>query len=223
MTVRPAPCVADISCFCVCAAAVLPAFPVRAACALISDPSLSGWDLMAAANTAAGVFNNATGTLACNPPPSDVWQDGVYWDYQWCTEMLPEETFWGMDGQTDMFWFHAWNLTEVTAHCQRKVWGSVTYCWILGVSRCCHALVWLQYGVSPRPYWISTEYGTLEDIARYASNIGLLPLDPFVFSGLLFPVVPLCPVSVHQRQVRPVVISGGHGILVKLPPRDFHG
>jgi hypothetical protein len=159
-----------------CAAAELPAFPVRAACSLISDPSLSGWGLMAAANAAAGVYNNATGTLTCNAPPSDVWQDGVYWGYQWCTEMLPEETYWDMDGQTDMFWYHAWNLTEVTAHCQRKVLAFCVVCQVVLTLRNPWLMELLasdlQYGVSPRPYWISTEYGTLEDIARYASNIG---------------------------------------------------
>ena len=29
--------------------------------------------------------------------------DGI-WNYQWCTELLPQETYFSLNGTTDMFW-----------------------------------------------------------------------------------------------------------------------
>ena len=66
----------------------LPAWPFRAACNFLADPTLSqpsrSWDLLTAVGQAAGVFNNATANVGCYQLPSDVWEDGI-WDYQWCT------------------------------------------------------------------------------------------------------------------------------------------
>lgn len=70
----------------------LPAWPFRAACEHLSDPTLSqpGKEaaLLAAVGAAAGVFNNATSDVACYELPTDIWEDGI-WDYQWCTQLLP--------------------------------------------------------------------------------------------------------------------------------------
>ena len=52
---------------------------------------------------AAGVFYNVTGTKQCFKIPDDPNYDGV-WDYQWCSEMLPQETYFTLDGVHDMFW-----------------------------------------------------------------------------------------------------------------------
>ena len=33
------------------------------------------------------------------------------WDYLWCTETLPQETYFEMDGVNDMFWAKSYNKT----------------------------------------------------------------------------------------------------------------
>ena len=50
----------------------------------------------------AGVFNNATGEQQCYELPTDD-EDDAMWDYIWCTETLPQETYFAMDGVHDMF------------------------------------------------------------------------------------------------------------------------
>jgi DUF971 family protein len=45
---------------------------------------------------ATGVFNNATQELTCyDLPYDDTEQDGI-WDWQYCTEMLPQVSGWMM-------------------------------------------------------------------------------------------------------------------------------
>lgn len=50
---------------------------------------LSGMDLLRGLQQAAAVLLNASGEAACFDLPDDVNDDGI-WDYQWCTEMLPQ-------------------------------------------------------------------------------------------------------------------------------------
>jgi len=53
---------------------------------------------------AAGVLYNVTGRERCFALPADPNYDGI-WDYQWCTELLPQETYFSLSGGTkDMFW-----------------------------------------------------------------------------------------------------------------------
>ena len=62
---------------------LLPAWPVRAMCEKLADPSLKNdkWALLAAFNAAGAVFNNATQNVQCYALPTDLFLDGI-WDYQ---------------------------------------------------------------------------------------------------------------------------------------------
>lgn len=129
----------------------MPAWPVRAACSVMSQANAADpWSLLAGLNAATGVFNNVTGTVECyNPPAGDgIWEDAV-WDIQWCSELLPEETYFPRNGAYpapggDMFW--GWNFTndDITQHCMNS------------------------FGYTPRFTWIAQEYGML---GLGASNI----------------------------------------------------
>jgi lysosomal Pro-X carboxypeptidase len=103
----------------------LPAFPVRAMCEHLADPALATgdpWALLSAFDAAGAVFNNVSGTAACYAlPGGDIWLDGI-WDVQYCTETLPEETYFTRDGVRDAFWPFAINRTATDAHC-RAAWG----------------------------------------------------------------------------------------------------
>lgn len=122
---------------------------------LASDP----WALLAAFNAAGNVFNNATQNIECYALPTDLWLDGI-WDYQYCTETLPEETYFTRDGVHDSFWpFDAYNKTAIEAHCFDK------------------------FGVKPRWTWIREQYGG----ARGGSNIVFTNggYDPWSSGGIL--------------------------------------
>ena len=111
----------------------LPAWPIQAACRAMTDAvaaaassSSGGSDaLLEGLRDAAGVFNNASGSAgSCYtlPPADDDEYDGI-WDYQWCTELLPQETYFAMDGVRDMFWKRESNATWVADRCGRKFGG----------------------------------------------------------------------------------------------------
>lgn len=91
---------------------MLPAYPIRAACQPLSVPNLQGEQLLAALRDGAAVYNNATLDLKCYTPPEDVEEDGI-WDYQWCTEFLPQESYFTLDGVRDMFWSQPFNRTFI--------------------------------------------------------------------------------------------------------------
>jgi lysosomal Pro-X carboxypeptidase len=140
---------------------LLPPFPVRAMCeelsnaTLVSDP----WALLAAFNAAGNVFNNATQNIDCYVLPTDLFLDGI-WDYQYCTETLPEETYFTRDGVHDSFWpMDAYNKTAIEAHCFDK------------------------FGVKPRWTWIREQYGGV----RGGSNIVFTNggFDPWSSGGIL--------------------------------------
>lgn len=102
----------------------LPPWPFRVACshydgAHPTDPAAALLSRMA---RAASVLYNASGRVGCNVLPKDVNYDGI-WDYQWCTERLPQETYFSMDGVRDMFWSRPQNQSEIDAHCMRKHGG----------------------------------------------------------------------------------------------------
>ena len=84
---------------------LLAPFPMRTGCkhfAGLDDESSSPEQLIAALGRMAGVFNNATGEQQCYELPTDD-EDDAMWDYIWCTETLPQETYFAMDGVHDMF------------------------------------------------------------------------------------------------------------------------
>ncbi|KAJ1463251.1 peptidase S28 [Pelagophyceae sp. CCMP2097] len=127
---------------------VLPPWPVRVACArmaaddqlnakVAANETLDGADedsLLSLLLDATNVLNNASGAVACFDEPLDLNFDGI-WDYQYCTEMLPQETYFATDGAGDMFWPRSYDLEAITKHCRKAL------------------------GVSPRPEWIETLYG----------------------------------------------------------------
>ena len=71
--------------------------------------------------------------------------DGI-WDWQWCTEQMPDSFWFATTGVRDMFWPSSYNATLVDEHC-RLVWG-----------------------VHPRTHWVVDEYGGRR-LDRSATNI----------------------------------------------------
>lgn len=125
---------------------LLPAYPVRAACDVLSTPAMQGDALLTALGRAAAVYNNATQDLQCFTLPADVEDDGI-WDYQWCTELLPQESYFSLDGTRDMFWSQPYNRTFVGERCAA------------------------EFGIAPRDNWIRDRYGDMPRALAYASNI----------------------------------------------------
>ncbi|KAL3661281.1 hypothetical protein V7S43_013487 [Phytophthora oleae] len=146
----------------------LPAWPVREACSYLAGDfpmaslrqETANTTLLEALRDAANVFHNATKDLTCFKIPT-LWDYDGIWDYQYCTEMLPQETYFSTNGETDMFWPRNTTLDEIRAHCQR-VWHT-----------------------TPDPDGIRVSYG--DEMLRSASNIvfsnGLL--DPWSSAGVL--------------------------------------
>ncbi|TDH66837.1 hypothetical protein CCR75_005973 [Bremia lactucae] len=146
----------------------LPAWPIREACShLAGDFSLpplgqEGKDttLLEALRDASNVFYNATNDLKCFKIPT-LWNYDGIWDYQYCTEMLPQETYFNTNGETDMFWPRNITFENIRAHCQR------------------------HWHTTPDPESIRVSYG--DELLRSASNIvfsnGLL--DPWSCAGVL--------------------------------------
>ncbi|KAL4144232.1 hypothetical protein KRP22_003430 [Phytophthora ramorum] len=146
----------------------LPAWPVREACSHLAGEFLTPEEgqevvnttLLEALRDAANVFHNATEDLACFKIPT-LWDYDGIWDFQYCTEMLPQETYFSTNGETDMFWPRNTTFEEIRAHCQR-VWHT-----------------------TPDPDGIRVSYG--DEMLRSASNIvfsnGLL--DPWSSAGVL--------------------------------------
>lgn len=99
-----------------------------------------------------------------------------------CTETLPQETYFAMDGVHDMFWKKTYNKTFIDERCRRK------------------------YNLTPRYDWITVEYGGERGVGA-SSNVvfsnGLL--DPWSSGGVTPDKVPK---GAHSS-VQPVVIAEG--------------
>ena len=111
---------------------------------------------------ASGVFNNATSTVGeCYELPSDDEYDGI-WDYQWCTELMPQETYFAMDGVSDMFWPRSDSGASVRDRCERR------------------------FGILPRRRWIAASTGGgprgLAAVTRVVYSNG--ELDPWSSGGV---------------------------------------
>ncbi len=113
----------------------LPAWPFRAACAAFDGASAHepAASLLGRMAEAAAVLYNASGQLACNALPADVEYDGI-WDYQWCTERLPQETYFSLDGVRDMFWSRPANSSAVREHCASKYGVAAKGDWVAASS-----------------------------------------------------------------------------------------
>ncbi|KAI9915573.1 hypothetical protein PsorP6_008529 [Peronosclerospora sorghi] len=146
----------------------LPAWPIREACSHLSGdfPTTSlgqesvNTRLLEALRDAAFVFHNASKELTCFKIPT-LWDYDGIWDYQYCTEMLPQETYFSTNGETDMFWLRNTTFDKTVEHCQRA------------------------WHTTPDPDAIRISYG--DEMLRSASNIvfsnGLL--DPWSSAGVL--------------------------------------
>ena len=125
----------------------MPAWPMEHACSFLKqapdddDDDDDAVALFAAVRSAVSVLYNVSGeeqcyTLPAYPTPETpaAPNDGI-WDWQWCTEMLPDSFWFSTDGVRDMFWKNEYNQTLINEHC-RQVWN-----------------------VTPREDWIRNEYG----------------------------------------------------------------
>jgi len=137
---------------------MLPAFPVRAACTHLGGEIPNAADLLERMRDATGVFYNASQRKECFDLPADPNFDGI-WDYQWCTEMLPQETYFSRDGRNDMFWPFQQNMTAIRQHCQTS------------------------FGVQPRENWIATEFGGTAGATNIVFSNGLY--DPWSSGGVV--------------------------------------
>jgi lysosomal Pro-X carboxypeptidase len=142
----------------------LPAWPVRAACeAMMTEDVRAGpTGALGRLTKASGVFNNATGTVGeCYELPSDDEYDGI-WDYQWCTELMPQETYFAMNGVSDMFWPRSDSGASVRNRCERR------------------------FGILPRRRWIAASTGGgprgLAAVTRVVYSNG--ELDPWSSGGV---------------------------------------
>ena len=99
----------------------LPAWPFRAACSAFAGASASTppTSLLQRMASAAAVLYNVTEDKTCYELPTDPNFDGI-WDYQWCTERLPQETYFTITGTGDMFWPRPANRSAVDAKCMAK-------------------------------------------------------------------------------------------------------
>lgn len=137
---------------------LLPAYPVRAACEHLGGDIPNSEDLLDRMREATGVFYNASHTAQCFELPDDPNFDGI-WDYQWCTELLPQETYFTRDGRNDMFWAVEENMTAIRQHCNRS------------------------FGVEPRETWIATEFAGTAGASNIVFSNGLY--DPWSSGGVV--------------------------------------
>ena len=112
----------------------LPPWPFRVACSAFAGPAATRpTELLLRMAKAAGVLYNASGHEQCYTVPDDPNYDGI-WDYQWCTQRLPQETYFPIDGVRDIFWARPSNATAIAEHCLRKYGVSLKGNWVAATS-----------------------------------------------------------------------------------------
>ncbi|VFV21189.1 lysosomal pro-x [Lynx pardinus] len=112
----------------------LPAWPIKVVCKYLNNPSLSDAQLLQNIFQALNIYYNYSGQARClnisETTTSNLGTQG--WSYQACTEMVMPFCTNGID---DMFEPRSWNFREYSDDCFK------------------------QWGVRPRPAWITTVYG----------------------------------------------------------------
>ncbi|GLJ27415.1 hypothetical protein SUGI_0538320 [Cryptomeria japonica] len=140
----------------------LPAYPVTAMCKII-DSFPQGTDTLSRVSAAASIYYNYSNTETCFEMEHDSDPHGLSgWGWQACTEMVMPMN----SSVNGMFPPSSFDYPSYENDCQK------------------------QYGVKPRPHWITTEFGG-HDISsvlkNFASNIifsnGLV--DPWSGGGVL--------------------------------------
>ncbi|WOK98275.1 hypothetical protein Cni_G06985 [Canna indica] len=124
----------------------LPAYPVKEMCRII-DGFPSGVDRLTKVFSAASLYYNYSGANSCFEIEGNSDPHGLNgWDWQACTEMVMPMTI----SNGSMFTEFTFDYKEFEEDCK------------------------FQYGVLPRPHWITTEYGGNKIelvLKRYGSNI----------------------------------------------------
>lgn len=145
--------------------------------------------------------------------PSDIQQAGNVWDYQWCTQMLPEETYFTFNGETDMFWQHPFNMSFINQHCTAKVGNGGFSCDVCDVLLCVCVSTASRRGLSgsaPHTVRCRSWQGAHQILVRIRRRR--------LCRCCLVILMQLCH-SVYQRRLRPLVNRGCDDYPVPFPPR----
>ncbi|CAO2613801.1 Lysosomal Pro-X carboxypeptidase, partial [Lemmus lemmus] len=137
----------------------LPAWPIKVVCQYLKNPNVSDTVLLQNIFQALNIYYNYSGQAQClnisQTTTSSLGSMG--WSYQACTEMVMPFCTNGVD---DMFETYRWDLEKFSSDC------------------------FSQWGVKPRPHWITTLYGG-KNISSH-SNIVFSngDLDPWSGGGV---------------------------------------
>lgn len=112
----------------------LPPFPMRVACEFLGGV-LEGEELLAATAASVNLLYNSSGAEECFAlADRNDFLDGI-WDYQWCTQLMCQETYFTRGSKESIFPPYQFNMSFVVAHCSEA------------------------YSVTPRSDWIKNSYG----------------------------------------------------------------
>ncbi|XP_074580620.1 uncharacterized protein LOC141837040 [Curcuma longa] len=162
----------------------LPAFPVKQMCKAIDNPT-AGNDTLSRLYAAMNIYYNYTGTANCFEFDSASRIGFDSWGFQSCTEMILTV---GGSRNGSMFPAETYDYRERLADCKES------------------------YKISPRPHWITTEFGGHDIkrvLRRFGSNIiffnGLR--DPWSGGGVLKSINPsliaiVAPQGAHHVDLR---------------------
>ncbi|XP_039057510.1 lysosomal Pro-X carboxypeptidase-like isoform X1 [Hibiscus syriacus] len=168
----------------------LPAYPVKQMCNAIDDPK-TGNDTFAKLYGAANVYYNYSGTATCFNLAYSPDPHGLdMWGWQACTEMImPTEG----NNKKSIFPESRWSYSERAATCKD------------------------DFGVDPRPNWITTEFGGRDIyrvLKRYGSNMiffnGLR--DPWSGGGVLK--------NISKTIVAIVAEQGAHHVDIRFATKE---
>jgi lysosomal Pro-X carboxypeptidase len=175
--------------------APLPAWPINRTCGFLSTRITDDHQLLVALAQSLGVYYNSSGSAICLNMSDDATSSlgARGWDFQACTEMVMPMC--STPSSINMFPAMAWNMTAY--------------------SEGCHT----EYGVTPQPFWVETEYGG-KDISAY-SNIVFSNghLDPWSGGGVLRSVSPSLVAVVihdgaHHLDLRAATATDPHDVIV---------